>query len=216
MAAQDTAALDAFIVRNLRDLEAASHRLVHGIQERIGKDMNRLVAEWAHDNDWEGEFDWLEKDIWVAPKNWRNKKEWLGRFYLDGGLLNEGAPDSFEWERREDIFWLSRFCQHGRGKIGFRWWSSDGLGTTRSRLKKFLQGESGRKLATAIVRKGFVWEDQGTFFLEVRLDAGKVADAVEANTISDALVPLERGLKLLASAKPAYDRMLNEARQRLK
>ena len=92
-----------------------------------------MAAKWARANKWDGEFKWWvdDEEFWVAPKSWKSGDGQLAAFYLDG----EGN-DTLAYEAEEDLFWLTRLCQKGRGGIGLRWWYQDGLGATASKMEK--------------------------------------------------------------------------------
>ncbi len=126
--------LDALIVRNLGDVDAACSHLTHKIQPRVKKAIDDFVENWARKYKWEGEFDFNGPDyLWIAPPNWQTEdEEWLGCFYLW-----VGPNDTWDDQPGEDCFWLTRLCQKGDGVLGFLWEYEEGIPTTRAKWKKF-------------------------------------------------------------------------------
>ena len=196
--------LDALVIRNLDNLDAAAHRLFHEIEPRVRKVINEITEKWAKANNWSGEFDWWEKELWIAPTNWQTDDGWLGRFFLDGG-----PEEEFKDLPEEDVFWLTRLCQKGRGVLGFRWHHSDGLGATNSKWKRFIRNQAA--CVGAIGKKGFVPEDSGLFFTEIKVDASKLADAVQEGNFESALQPLQAALDKLGATKSQFDTLLKRA-----
>jgi hypothetical protein len=173
------------------------------------KVINEVTERWAKQNKWVGEFDWWDEELWIAPLDWgRSADEWLCRFFLDGG-----AGDEWRDVPEEDSFWLTRLCQKGRGVLGFRWWYSEGLGATKSAWRKFIRDQI--KYVEAIGRRGFVVEDSGLFFVELKVDANKLADAIQEENFETAFKPLQAVLDQLVAAKPQFDALLNVAKKEL-
>src|ERR1700674_4931248 len=145
--------LDALIVSNIGDLDAAAHRLWVEIQPHVAREMNKMAEEWVNKNDWRGVFDWFGSGLWVAPPEWESQEDgWCGKFYLDGGEDDSFGKNDFEAE--EDIFWLTRFCHKSRGQLGFRWYYDDGLAMRPGRWRAFLRANP--EIKEAIAKNGFV------------------------------------------------------------
>ena len=206
MATEKMEEWDAVIVRNLDQLNSAANRLSFEIEPRIKKVIDEIAEKWAKTNAWSGEFDWWKGNLWFAPDNWKSDEEWLGQFHLDGGPDDEFAsvPD-------EDVFWLTRLCQKGRGVLGFRWWYGDGLGTTKNKWKKFIRDHA--DCVEAIGKQGFVVEDSGLFFTEVKVDAEKLADAIQEDSIETVLQPLHDALDQILAAKSQFDTLIARAQK---
>jgi hypothetical protein len=188
MSSENTNDLDALIIRNLADLDAAVHRLVFEIQPQVEKEINDLGEKWAAKNGWQGVFGWYDDALWVAPPNWDSGEDgWRGKFFLDGG-----DGDTFgekRWEPEEDMFWLTRLCRKGRGQMGFRWYFDKGLAITPSRWKAFLRANPIFK--ESIAREGFVAEDKGWFFLKFEVDPDKLATSIQEGDVQAAFQPMQ-------------------------
>jgi hypothetical protein len=206
MSSEATNELDALIVSNLGDLDAAAHRLQFEIQTHVASAMEQLATEWLAKNEWKGVCDWSGEGIWVAPADWESGEDgWLAKFYLDYG---EGDTGGIKPE--EDIFWLTRLCHKSRGQCGFRWYNDDGLAMTRPQWKAFLKTNS--KVTEDISKKGFAAENTGYFFKTFEVDSEKLAASIKTGDIQDALTPMQKVLDLLAESKSAFDDLLKLAK----
>lgn len=200
--------LDSLIILNLRDLEAASHRLLQEIQPRIAKAIDETVADWARKNKWNGQFGWKEDVLWLAPQGWSSEADpsnaYKARFYLDGGV-----NDKFDWNPTEDVYWLTRLCRLGKGRLGFRWYFGTGL-TTKPKWKKILQEDIGR--VESIGANGFEPEDSGYFFLEVKIDPEQLNSGIIEGSFDSALKPFAIALEKLLEVKPIFDELMKSAK----
>ncbi len=197
--------LDALIVRNLRDLDAACKRLEFEIQPRIAKTMNTIVSSWAEQNNWMGRYDWWgEGELWIAPRDWKPKE--APAFYLDLG------PGDDEGETPQyDYFWLTRLCgSSGNGLICLRWYDFQNLNAKKLEWKKFI-----KSYVTKIQQTGFSYEDQTALFASapIIIDAEELAKSIVDDTLDQALKPFQKALDNLMAAKPAFDEMIRAARK---
>jgi hypothetical protein len=206
MATNKMEELDALVIRNLDYIDAAAYRLYQEIEPRICKVINDITKKWADTKSWSGEFDWWKGELWVAPADWQTDDGWLARFFLDGG-----PEDEFDYLPEEDMFWLTRLCQKGQGRLGFRWNHSVGLGATNSKWKRFIRNHA--DCVEAIGKKSFEAEDSGLFFTEVKVDASKLAEAVQEGSFETALQPLQAALDRLGASKTQFDTLLKLAKK---
>ncbi len=209
MSSEATNELDALIVSNLGDLDAAAHRLWHEIQPHVASEMDKLAKEWVAKNQWKGICDWSESGLWVAPPNWESDEDgWLGKFHLLYGEGDTGGDPTFKPE--EDIFWLTRLCHKSRGQLGFRWCYDGGLAMRPARWKAFLRANP--KITEDIAKKGFAVESTGYCFKTFEVDSEILAASIKTGDIQDALTPMQKVLDLLAESKSEFDDMLKLAK----
>jgi hypothetical protein len=208
-----TEKLDALIVRNLSDLDAAARRLRYDIQARVGKAIDEIAEAWTKKHSWDGVFGFDKDTLKVAPRQWKvsnnqGDEEWLGWFELEAGLGDDW--DSDDATDSLDFFWLTRLCGAGRGIVGFRWHcGTEALGTTRPKWKKFIQGQIQR-----INKKtDFSYEDTGNFFRPIQVETEKLAAAVEGDAIDMALQPIRDALDRLLIAEAEFDAILKSAKK---
>jgi hypothetical protein len=205
--------LDALIVRNLDDLDAAAKRLELDIEKRVGKVIDQIAETWARKQGWEGKFDFDLTTLWVAPAEWRSIE---GKAEADAFLgffeLWTGFADDFDTNHENDYFWLTRLCGAGRGKIGFRWSYGRSLGATKPRWKRFLQEH--REHLNQVRKTAFAYEEgSGLFFMPIRVEVEALAAAIIDNTIDEALKPFCIGLDRLLTAKPGFDALRQSAKE---
>lgn len=102
MSSQATNELDALIVSNLGDLDAAAHRLWFEIHSQVASEMDKLAKDWVAKNEWKGDFNWFESGLWVAPPDWESGEDgWLGKFTL---IMARGTPVEIPLSNRRKIF----------------------------------------------------------------------------------------------------------------
>lgn len=201
--------LDALIVQNLRDLDAAVKRLDFEIQPRVAKTINGIASNWAKQNKWIGGYDWWEEEdgdgeLWVAPPEWRSENNKPG-FYLDCG-----QGDNYGDNPSEDCFWLTRFCRSGNGLICLRWYDFQNLNAKKPEWKKFI-----KSYVTKIERVGFSYEDRTALFSSapIIVNAEELARSIVDDTLDQAFKPFHKALDNLIAAKPAFDEMIRAARK---
>lgn len=197
--------LDALIIHNLDNLDAAASRLYDVIHQRIGAKINETVAGWANNNKWTGEFDWWKKELWVAPPDWKSKDGWIGKFFLDE---LKGSPEE------KDVFWLTELCKKGKGELGFRFYcqlQDGGLGLKKSDWNKLLREHE--NVVEAISKTGLVPENSGMFFTQVRADSDLLAEAIKDDSFDTALAPFRSALDRILAAREHFEVLLNAGGQ---
>lgn len=203
--------LDALIVQNLRDLDAAAKRLWFDVQPHIAKTINTIASNWAKKNKWIGAYDWWEEEhgegeLWVAPPQWKLKDDKLA-FYLDCGPDDEYGDSE---NPSEDFFWLTRLCNAGTGLVCIRWYSFQGLNAKKPDWKKFV-----KSYIAKIKNVGFSYEDKTALFSSapIIISSDQLAKAIVDDTLEQALGPLRTALDNLIRAEPVFDDMIREARK---
>ena len=193
-----TPEVDALIVENLADLDAAVKHLTR-IEGEVFSAIDKLVTRWAKDNGWKSNFNYLEEEAWIAHSSWISKDgeddEFQARLWLDVGI-----GDTQEGEPNEDWYYLTRLCGAGVGQIGFRF-SQEIL--KASKYKKMVKDVARLAQATA-----FTAEEKGSFYMPIKLDITTLAAAIRNEAIGDALGPVRQALDNVASAKPAFDKII--------
>ena len=196
--------IDTLIVKHLADIDATAKRL-HALESEIFSVIDKKATDWARQADWTGEFDYLGKvGLWLAPNDWKtpgiNKTDIPSRawFSLTWGAGDSGRPGT----QGEDYFCLTRLCGVGSGEIGFRF-------VFRKDLISWKQWKSHLGSVTGLVEKtAFLPDSENSFFLPFRIEATKLAESLEEESLEEALGPFEAALAQLAEAKAAFDRLI--------
>lgn len=192
-------ALNALIVSNIKDLDAAAYHLENALQPEVGAALDQLANRLRDEASWDGESDWDDDGITLAPKTWRLEDG------VDGGHRAEFwfTHDVDEMGDR-DYFWLSQLIGQGHARLGFRW---SRVNVTKARWKKALAQKS--EFIEEARKRGFAYfEKDGSFFLPVVIDADQLAAALAEETPEQALAPFENAVRALIEAEPFFDRLL--------
>jgi len=193
-------ALNALIVSNIRDLDAAAYHLTNSLQPEIARALDEVADPLRTEAGWDGEADWNNDGIWLAPMDWRSPdgdgpEDHMCTFWL---------THDFDELEQQDTFWLTELVGEGRAKLGFCW-SRENVNKPRWRkelAKNSALIEEARKL-------GFSYfEKSGQFFLPVTISAAELARAVAEEAPEQALKPFEDALRKLIAVKPFFDRLL--------
>jgi hypothetical protein len=199
--------IEALIVRNILDVERAYDILWNDITPKVGKEIDNIIENWAHENDWwysEEEFD--EHVPAIAPNAWRSSNsddgedKFVASFYADS---NDVGNDDPSWS------WLTQLCGQGSAPYGFRWVCDFvELGTKKKEWKAFL---SKNNATAALKGLGFEYQDKsGTFFLPFIIDKEALAVAIKDNNIEDALEPVRAALKIIIESWVVFDGFIRE------
>jgi hypothetical protein len=203
----------ALIIRNLGVFEEASKLLSHEIERDIFAEIDRLVKDWASDHDWCGKFDWWKDQLSLAPREWViSEKDYEVQAHFEFWMRHsddEGETD------KSDYWYLTRLCGAGINDLGFKWYEIPAyLGTqgNRIRWKAFV-----RTRALPFEKLGFQFEEErGRFYMPVRLDQGRLAQAYEKGGIEDALTPVRDALDKLQRSVGAFTGLIKDARREFK
>jgi len=123
-----TEKLDALIVRNLGDLDAAAKRLAYGIERAVWKAIDDIVENWRARNGWLGASEaTADGPIWLAAPEWQQADSEADDDVLGYFALEVGPKDEEDSETGLDYFALTRLCRAGNGMYGFRFKKGDAL-----------------------------------------------------------------------------------------
>ncbi|MBW8319862.1 MAG: hypothetical protein K0M49_16985 [Arenimonas sp.] len=193
--------LDKLLILNIGDLDEGARRF-ELLQNRVAEEIDRLVQEWATRQGWRSTPSWRDKeDAAVAPHHWVAGDSWQAWFGLE-----YRSGDTGEWSDGNDYFWLTRLCAEGRGGMGFRFYQDE---FPKTAWKKFLQAQ-----AMGFSDTRFVFDDEPSLFLPVRVDKDTLAKGAEEENFKEALRPLNDALDHIASTVDRFEALLTAMRNR--
>jgi len=198
--------LDGLIIDNLADLDAAVLRIWFNLEPAISEAMGEVIGEFRRETGWDGdkEINWDDDGCWLAPNDWLAAADGAGKPYKCEFTLDYGLGDSGDQEEGQDVFWLTRMLGISDGRLGFRWSRNN----VKKRPWRRLVGEQSNEVR-ALRAKGFEYEeDEGSFYLPVKILQAELAAAVKDETPKSALEPLRGKLMALLDAKPEFDALL--------
>lgn len=157
--------------------------------------------------DWCGSFDLKEEnDCWLAPENWNmssgekkpNCKAWFAIDCIDGDY----------------DYWVALFCGVGvgGGDAGFMFSCQVREFGGKVAWKNHLKNEE--KLVSDIENLGFKDQNDGSFFLPIRMDASELAkawdEAGELKGDDDCFQPVRDALETVAQSVPLFDALMQK------
>lgn len=193
-----TEQLDALIIRNIADLDATARR-IGAIEARIFSEIGEKVENWANEQGWLSGPD--PDEIWCAPPEWKNDEDydaWFG-FARGGTGARKGGQE-------DGLYELTRLLGVGPGFYGFRL-EQRLLGKRDWKVLLYKQAEN-------LQAHGFIIENSGSAFMDVRIDAGLLAEGLEGDDLADALRPISDALDRLKGAEGLVNSLLSHAKDR--
>jgi hypothetical protein len=161
---------------------------------------------WADQHGWTAKTDSDDiNEYWIAPPGWSFKEE-NGRDNANPWFALAQAEHSNSYAL-SDLF--------GVGSTSVNWWfcvHEKGLGFEGKRAwKKSFQAVAG-KYAEHLNPLGVLYDEE-SFFLPLKLDPTKLADAWSDDDYDELFGPLIAALDILEKARPILDEMVNQIRQ---
>jgi hypothetical protein len=166
--------------------------------------LNEIYLKWARENSWEYNKNPLTyTDIWINPPEWMwIDKRSFARFYF-----------STEINASSSAFNLADICGIGESIWGFLFQIESKWFNGKENLAKL--SVAIENSATELIKRGWVNEGKGAFFLPVTLPADRLAQAWETQDWSEVVAPLIAAFDQLAVDQAIFDRLLDQAKRAL-
>ena len=192
--------LDKLLILNIGDLDEGARRF-ELLQNRVAEKIDALIEEWATRQGWRSTPNWKDNDdAAVAPHHWMSGDHWQAWFGLDCR-----SGDNGEWSDGNDYFWLTKLCAEGRGGMGFRFRQEE---FPKTPWKKFIQNR-----AIGFNDTRFVFDDEPSLFLPVRVDKDVLAKGAEEENFDEALRPLSEALDYIHSIIHRFDELRDDMKK---
>jgi hypothetical protein len=193
--------LDRLLILNIADLDEGVRRF-ELLQNRIAEKIDALFEDWAASKGWRSTPHWKDNfDAAVAPHHWLRDESWYAWF----GLAYRSG-DTGQWSDGNDYFWLTKLCAEGRGEMGFRFHQDE---FPKTAWKKYLQTQ-----AVEFADTRFVFDDEPSLFLPVRVDKEILAKAAEEENFEQALRPLNDALDYIHNTLHHFEALMTTMRNR--
>lgn len=195
--------VDALVIRNMSTIEQSIEHLINVIEPRVFGAINEEITDWIEKKRWVGEATYNDQhlDIWLRPVTWRTSpgepaEHGPAYFYIMG--LSE----------EEDWSWVTILCGANKDEIGFvTEFDWRGAGLAKKDWKALAQEHQAK--TPQLHQAGFRFDDkEGVWALPVRVDAEKLAQAVEEDDIASALEPLRVALETLGRIVDLWDALV--------
>lgn len=192
----DSAELNALIVDNLADLEAATRQIEEVIEPMVKAELLRLAAEFleAHP-DWGGDADDAGA-LWLAPEVWRDADGGEGEYLCYYELRAVQGRDA------ADRFWLSALTDTGSGRVGLHV-VSDRIGDVP--LGRLFAADA--ELVQRLQAHVFIYDvARGrALYLPLTLDRDQLAADLRVDSLNAAFEPVRHALDAAATAAPLLE-----------
>lgn len=201
----DTKSLDALIIRNIADIEAAMKHAQEEIGPRVWEEVARVMQEECDADPWIAVADVEDEDVWFTDRGWlmpdqRKPKAdfWLGLDErTDGG--NEGENS-----------WLAAFVAGGPNGATMAFWLDQRI-LGPGAWKKLVKSSDG--VVAELRGLGFSVDDDDDrrLYLPVVLDREALASAFETEDFDAVLAPIKVAVGNAISAAPVLARLREAA-----
>lgn len=199
---QTNGELDALIVRNIADLEAAYLRATGAVDDRLWLEIARVAQDAAESAGLQGRFDGQDWILSIRPDAWAStgaKAKPDFSFDLGGVDPNEEAET-----------WIGAITGDNPAGVSTGLVFVQNLLNPRP-LQALYQRET--KLMAQLGEAGFRRTDNGKrLYLPVRVDREKLAQAFADDIFDEALQPLADAITQLGRNLPLLDRLVRAIR----
>lgn len=201
---KETNTLNATIVRNIDDIEAAYARATDEIEKALAKVVFDIFETEAKAISWRSGDEPNLDSTWAAPVEWRALNENPSNDEYDLYLM-------FFYTGGSDRIWLSTLLGAADMRAGV-FVFNDTL--SHAAWKKVLRSSNAESILAALSGAGFTIDiASGYIAIYVQIDRDLLAQGFEDGDISDAFRPLERALKSAIDCRGALDQLLALVRE---
>lgn len=193
------------ILADLKMFNAAAVLFEQEVYPPIMEALGEATQNWAEKRDWHVEDGLDEGNLWLAPRAWCSKNQ----------RDEDDANPYFAWSRDSDddndieSYALADLCGVGTN-ISTIWFCYDISGKGWKKAARSI----GEKYDERLKSLGFSAfdKDEISFYLPLRLDASKLADAWMNDDYDELMEPLVTALENLERAVPIFDEFMQELR----
>jgi len=200
----------ALAIKNIAVIEQAYDLIANEIEDKIMIKMEKLIYKKLPNSEWEsdlsGSDDECAKEAWISKSNWQDEDgNFLAKFSMWEELPKKGGSN----------WYITEMCGLGEVETGFAWrakYDQRCLGLDKKKWKLFADKKN--RECPKLEKIGFVYNaDEGTWFLPIRIDVDKLAEAWQNEELDDYLSGVVDGcMHLIIKAMPVFDSILKEAK----
>ena len=197
----------ALILNNLKNFNESVVYFETVVAPSIEGGVDSCVSSFCGEcNGWEGEYDLAGdySNCWLAPEAWNTtpgEKNPVRKAWFEVSCIN----GDYDW-------WSSLFCGVGvrGGEAGFMFRFQPKEFGGKVNWKNFVKKQ--QSVVGEIEKLGFKNQNDGTFFLPVRLDASNLAntwdEAGKLQGDDDCFQPVRDALEKIAKSVPLFDELM--------
>ena len=196
--------LDAMIVRNIHDIEAAYQRVNDQIETALTKGVAEIFAHATEQSGWDGDSADVDfEKMWLAPKDWKSQS---------GDETSEEYDLYFclSYSGEAELTWLSTFVGAADLQLGL-FLETDML--TGPAWRRLIKSAEMKDALMQITSKGFTVESaNGEIVIYFKIDREKLACGFENDDLSEALEPIAAAMKMAIDARSVFEPLLKRIR----
>ncbi|HYI39158.1 MAG TPA: hypothetical protein VE053_02445 [Allosphingosinicella sp.] len=184
--------LDALIVGNIGDLEAALGRIETKIDPKLNAEAWTVLKHSLHDADYYFDDGDSPDDAWFVPRSWLDEEgdsdPWFQLTACDGSALET---------------WLACYAapRSEREAIGIQWYNNS-LYVRDYKAILVAHQEELHQIELAGFRR-----DGNNIYLPISFDSAKLAEGFREGSLTEALAPITSAAEALEKARSSFQRL---------
>lgn len=196
-----TKELDALVIRNIADIEAAMNHAIKEVGPRIWEQAAQVVQEMCDPESWVVVSDVANDDVWFAHRSWlmADQRKPKADFWIG---LDERLPESGEGENS----WLATFVASGPNGATMAFWLDQRI-LGAAAWKKLVKANDA--LVAELRGLGFSVDDDNDrrLYLPVMLDRELLARSFETEDFEVVMEPARIAVTNATKATPVLLRL---------
>lgn len=193
--------LDALVIRNIADIEAAMNHAMNEVSPRIWEQVAQVVQEMCDTEAWFAVSDVANDDVWFAHRSWliADQRKPKADFFIG---LDERLSESGEQENS----WLAAFVANGPNGAVMAFWLCQKI-LAAGAWKKLVKANDA--LVTELRGLGFSIDDDDDrrLYLPVVLDRELLARSFETEDFDAVMEPARLAVANAVKAAPVLVRL---------
>lgn len=205
--AETTRSAGAILLKDLELFNSTSVYFERDVNTEVLGELGQAMEAWCVEKHWETEnldAEQFGNVTWCAPPLWKSGEEDGYVAWFDFGYPSDLTGNSYH---------LANLCGVGEDRVGFSFQVDHASFGGKSAWNSSIKSPEASMFLEQLSRSGFSHLGKGVYFLPVAISIDEIAQAWEAEDYADATKPLTAALDLIAVTLPAFQSLLDAAKQ---